>query len=170
MAVILMDWSDGVGTFLKLVVIGAISGGILAAVMKVICRITGNKADILLYNMDYIPILKQWSDKKITGILFHYGTCIASAVVLYYLAHSIRMGDGYMAIYPCIYCGRRHPLFPQCIDGYAAGTGRFHGMVLLDPWTWNIRNVCGSSDHFMDIKLFPSCENRINSLKYLEHL
>lgn len=73
------------GTFLKLVVIGAISGGILAAVMKVICRITGNKADILLYNMDYIPILKQWSDKKITGILFHYGTCIASAVVLYYL-------------------------------------------------------------------------------------
>ncbi|WP_373446012.1 hypothetical protein [Salinicoccus bachuensis] len=95
----LMDWSDGMGVFLKLVVIGAISGVILAAVMKVICRITGSKADILLYNMDYIPILKQWSDKKITGILFHYGTCIASAVVLYYLL--IPFGWG-MDVWPYI--------------------------------------------------------------------
>ncbi|GAA3713918.1 hypothetical protein GCM10022378_00910 [Salinicoccus jeotgali] len=72
-------------TFLKLVLIGFISGVLLAAIMKTVRKVTGNKADILLYNMDYIPVLKQWSDKSITGILFHYATCISSAVVLYYI-------------------------------------------------------------------------------------
>ncbi len=72
-------------TFLKLIVIGTISGVILAAVMKLVRKVTGNKADILLYNMDYIPGLKQWADKWITGVIFHYVTCIASAVVLFYM-------------------------------------------------------------------------------------
>lgn len=71
--------------FLMLVVIGTISGVILAAAMKLVRIVTGNKADILLYNMDYIPGLKQWADKKITGLIFHYVTCIVSAVVLFYL-------------------------------------------------------------------------------------
>lgn len=71
--------------FSKLVLIGFISGVLLAAIMKIIRKTTGNKADILLYNMDYIPVLKQWSDRSMTGILFHYATCISSAVVLYYI-------------------------------------------------------------------------------------
>lgn len=72
-------------TFLKLIIIGVASGLILAAVMKIIRKTTGNKAYILLYNMDYMPVIKRWSDKWITGVAFHFATCICSAVVLYHL-------------------------------------------------------------------------------------
>lgn len=72
-------------TFLMLVIIGAISGFILGLVMKIVRMVTGNEGEILLYNMDYIPILKRWADKNITGLIFHYMTCIVSAVVLFYL-------------------------------------------------------------------------------------
>lgn len=72
-------------TFLSLVIIGFIAGIILALIMKIICTNTGNKADVLLYNMDYMPVLKKWSDRWITGVVFHYVTCIASVVVLFYI-------------------------------------------------------------------------------------
>ncbi|MDO5359464.1 MAG: hypothetical protein Q4E92_01760 [Jeotgalicoccus sp.] len=72
-------------TLLKLIIIGFVAGAILAAAGKIIRIVTGNKAEILLYNMDYMPFIKRWSDKWITGIIFHYTTCIASAVVLFYM-------------------------------------------------------------------------------------
>lgn len=72
-------------TLLKLIIIGFISGLILASAGKIIRLVTGNKAEILLYNMDYMPVFKRWSDKWITGIIFHYMTCIVSAVVLFYM-------------------------------------------------------------------------------------
>lgn len=72
-------------TLLKLIIIGFISGLILAAAGKIIRLVTGNKAEILLYNMDYMPVFKRWSHKWITGIIFHYMTCIVSAVVLFYM-------------------------------------------------------------------------------------
>ena len=72
-------------TLLKLMIIGFVAGAILAAVGKFIRITTGNKAEILLYNMDYMPVIKRWSDKWITGIIFHYTTCIVSAVVLFYM-------------------------------------------------------------------------------------
>ncbi|TVT27644.1 hypothetical protein FO441_08015 [Salinicoccus cyprini] len=71
--------------FLKLVLAGAVSGVVFTLVMKLIRLFTGNKADVLFYNIDYIPVLKQWSDHKLLGILFHYFCCIASAVVMYLL-------------------------------------------------------------------------------------
>lgn len=88
------------GTFLLLILIGTISGMILAAVMKLVRIVTGNKANILLYNMDYIPILKQWADKKITGLIFHYVTCISSTVVLFYLLIPFNLE---FAIWPYIF-------------------------------------------------------------------
>lgn len=72
-------------TFFLLVIIGAISGFILGLVMKIVRIVTGNEGEILLYNMDYIPVLKRWADKSITGLIFHYMTCIVSAVVLFYM-------------------------------------------------------------------------------------
>lgn len=87
-------------TFLMLILIGAISGIILAGVMKLVRIVTGNKADILLYNMDYIPVLKQWDHLKVTGLIFHYVTCIASAVILYYLLIPF---DLVYAIWPYIF-------------------------------------------------------------------
>lgn len=72
-------------TFLSLILIGFISGTVLSLVMKVIRVITGSKADILLYNMDYMPVLRKWSNRWITGVIFHYVTCIGSFTVLFYL-------------------------------------------------------------------------------------
>ena len=72
-------------TFLKLIIIGFISGLILAATAKIIRFTIGSKAEILLYNMDYMPVIKRWSDQWITGIIFHYVTCISSVVVLFYM-------------------------------------------------------------------------------------
>lgn len=86
--------------FLLLILIGTISGTVLAAIMKFVRIATGNKAEILLYNMDYIPILNQWAHKRSTGIIFHYMTCISSAVILYYLLIPFRLE---FAIWPYIY-------------------------------------------------------------------
>ncbi|CAD2079802.1 hypothetical protein GCM10007275_12460 [Jeotgalicoccus coquinae] len=72
-------------TLIKLIITGFISGAILAATGKTIRLVTGNKAEILLYNMDYMPVFKRWSDKWITGIIFHYMTCIVSAAALFYM-------------------------------------------------------------------------------------
>lgn len=87
-------------TFLLLILIGAVSGVVLAAIMKLVRIATGNKAEILLYNMDYIPVLKQWAHLRITGLIFHYLTCISSAVVLYYLLIPFQLE---FAIWPYIF-------------------------------------------------------------------
>ncbi|MFC3418569.1 hypothetical protein ACFOLA_03655 [Salinicoccus hispanicus] len=71
--------------FLKLVLAGAVSGVVFTLIMKLIRLTTGNKADVLFYNIDYIPILKKWSDSRVLGILFHYFFCMASAVMMHLL-------------------------------------------------------------------------------------
>lgn len=95
------DWrTDSMETFLLLILIGFIAGVVLAGVMKLVRFTTGNKAEILLYNMDYIPFLKQWAHLPITGLIFHYVTCISSAVILYYLLIPFNLE---LAIWPYIY-------------------------------------------------------------------
>lgn len=91
---------DAMETLLLLVLIGTISGTILAGVMKLVRVATGNQADILLYNMDYIPVLKQWADKRSTGLIFHYVTCISSTVILFYLLLPFKLE---YAIWPYIF-------------------------------------------------------------------
>lgn len=104
-------------TFLMLVIIGAISGFILGLVMKIVRILTGNEAEILLYNMDYIPILKRWTDKSITGLAFHYMTCTVSAVVLFYLLVPL---------------GFERDIWPYVLV-YAAGGGALFFLSRLTP-------------------------------------
>ncbi|OZU90585.1 hypothetical protein CIL03_05440 [Virgibacillus indicus] len=70
--------------FSKLVLIGIIAGTVLAVSLKIVRLLTGNPASILLYNMDYIPLLKMWDEILGAGLLFHFITCIVSVVVLFY--------------------------------------------------------------------------------------
>lgn len=70
--------------FFKLVIIGLTAGSILAAAMTIIYRLTGNQAYILLYNLDYIPVLKIWGTSSIVGLSFHYVTCIVSVLIIFY--------------------------------------------------------------------------------------
>lgn len=75
--------------FRRLVVIGMIAGIILALSLKVIQVLTGNQAYVLLFNFDYIPVIQDWEPQLAVGYLFHFITCIASAVVLFYLLRLI---------------------------------------------------------------------------------
>src|SRR5699024_7158111 len=80
-----LTWRIKMIIFIKLILIGIISGIILTGVVRAFRLITGCKVDILHYKMDYMPYVNKWSDYWITGILLHYATCIASAVILFSL-------------------------------------------------------------------------------------
>ncbi|GAB3059720.1 hypothetical protein ACFOU0_05250 [Salinicoccus sesuvii] len=71
--------------FLKLVLTGIVSGVVFTAILKFIRLVTGNKANMLFYNINYIPILKHWSHSRLLGRLFHYSCCMASVVIMYLL-------------------------------------------------------------------------------------
>lgn len=70
---------------IKLMTTGIIGGVTLTFVMYFINIATGNKAYILLYNVDYIPILRQFQDSTIVGFVFHFVFCMISVIVLFYL-------------------------------------------------------------------------------------
>ncbi|GAA0603762.1 hypothetical protein GCM10009001_21030 [Virgibacillus siamensis] len=76
--------------FVKLVFIGILAGIILAGFLNIIQSLTGNQAYILLFNMDYIPVLSQWNNVPGIGLIFHFITCITSVVVLYFILQLMR--------------------------------------------------------------------------------
>lgn len=80
----------------KLVSTAFIAGIVLAGFLNIIQSLTGNHAYILLFNMDYIPVLKQWNDVPGIGLIFHFATCIASVVVLFYLLKPNRMHEKFL--------------------------------------------------------------------------
>jgi len=86
----------------KLVVIGFISGCILATFLLLVNMVTDNKAYILLFNVDYIPLLRNiWSQPGI-GIVFHFVFSILSVVGLYYILHLLHWEQKvmtYVAVY-----------------------------------------------------------------------
>ncbi|ARF17843.1 hypothetical protein CSV61_07625 [Sporosarcina sp. P3] len=71
--------------FWQLVGIGIAGGAVLALLMLVIWAVTGNEAYILLYNVDYFPIIHVFSHVLWFGIVFHFVFCIASVLGLFYL-------------------------------------------------------------------------------------
>jgi len=75
--------------FLLLVTVGIIGGTGLSLFMELVRILTGNPASILLYNLDYMPVLRKWNHIRGTGWAFHFATCIASVVVLFYLLQFI---------------------------------------------------------------------------------
>lgn len=65
--------------------IGMISGIILALFLKIIELTTGNIVYHLLFDVSYIPILNTWKPVWLIEVLFHFGTCIVSITMLYYV-------------------------------------------------------------------------------------
>lgn len=68
---------------LKLTTIGLFSGVVLMLILKIVMVLTGNTAYILLFNFDYIPIVKDLKPTWLFGYIFHFMTCIISVIVLY---------------------------------------------------------------------------------------
>lgn len=63
-------------SLLKLFTIGVIAGFILAGFLIFIHLLTGNEAYILLFNVDYIPILKDFPYETATGLMLHFVICV----------------------------------------------------------------------------------------------
>lgn len=89
---------------LKLIIIAIIGGIGLAILMQLIKVITGNKAYILLYNVDYIPLLKQFQDSFIFGLVFHFLFCIISVIGLFYLLKPFQFERNFLP-YLLVYSG-----------------------------------------------------------------
>ncbi|MGM8365797.1 hypothetical protein ACLIBG_10005 [Virgibacillus sp. W0181] len=70
---------------IKLIVIGFISGIILALFLKGIKLLNNTHAYDLLFNFDYIPVINHWEPDYLWGTIFHYSTCVFSVVALYYI-------------------------------------------------------------------------------------
>ncbi|HLQ73163.1 MAG TPA: hypothetical protein VK125_02965 [Bacillota bacterium] len=73
-------------TFVKFSMITFISGSILAGVLKIVQIFFHVPSYMLLFNMDYIPLLKQWNDVTGSGYVFHFLFCFISIVGLFYIA------------------------------------------------------------------------------------
>ncbi|GGK00897.1 hypothetical protein GCM10007063_24010 [Lentibacillus kapialis] len=69
----------------KLGIIGVIGGIILLSLLKIVQVLTGSQAYVLLFNTDYIPLMKDWGPKDIGGFVFHFVFCIVSVVALFHI-------------------------------------------------------------------------------------
>jgi|SRR5699024_217173 len=87
-------------TFNKLFVISMITGSILAGSLKIVQVLFQVDSYILLFNMDYIPFLRQWNDIFGAGYIFHFVFCFLSIVGVYYLAKLVQLENR-----PLIYLG-----------------------------------------------------------------
>lgn len=76
---------------LKLTTIGLFAGLVLMLVLKLVMTLTGNTAYVLLFNFDYIPILNELKPVWLFGYLFHFLTCIFSAIGLFYILKTWKM-------------------------------------------------------------------------------
>lgn len=88
----------------KLTLIGLIAGTALAASLIIVYWMTGNMAFYLLFNVDYIPILKEMRPTIVIEIAFHYLFCIVSVILLYYVLAFFRLEHRVM-IYVIVYTG-----------------------------------------------------------------
>lgn len=73
---------------LKLIAIGFIAGSVLSLVLKIVMLLSGNTAYVLLFNFDYIPVVKDLKPIWLFGYIFHYLTCVVSVIALFYILKS----------------------------------------------------------------------------------
>jgi len=77
--------------FSKLLGIGIISGLILGGVLGIVQQFTNKKVYLLLMNVDYIPIVKDWNVGPVMGFIFHLIVSVALVFVLYYVLKKLKL-------------------------------------------------------------------------------
>lgn len=75
----------------RITLVSFISGIILIAVLYLFKFLHTSRAYDLLFNFEYIPIVGTYNDNALLGILFHFGTCIVSTIVLYYIVKAFHV-------------------------------------------------------------------------------
>src|SRR5699024_575800 len=114
---------------MKLSLIGIIAGIVLAAFLKMIQLLTGNKAYVLLFEVDYVPILQHLYPVSVVQFAFHFGTCILSVIVLYFFLRFFHLEKTVVAYVAFIMIGSSilylltmlSPKTPDVTDMFALG-------------------------------------------------
>lgn len=75
----------------RITIVSIISGIMLIAVLCLFKFLHTSRAYDLLFNFEYIPIVGAYNDNALLGILFHFGTCIVSTIVLYYIVKAFHV-------------------------------------------------------------------------------
>lgn len=84
---------------LKLTTIALVAGFVLMLILKVVMAITGNTAYVLLFNFDYIPVVKDLKPVWLFGYIFHFLTCIVSVIALF---HILKTWNWQKVVFPYI--------------------------------------------------------------------
>ncbi|WP_339226425.1 hypothetical protein NSQ77_12890 [Oceanobacillus sp. FSL K6-2867] len=69
----------------KLISIGSISGIILGIFLKLVERSTGETVYVLLLNVDYIPVIKDWNMQEAAEFGLHLVVSVLLVLCIYYL-------------------------------------------------------------------------------------
>lgn len=75
----------------KLLGTGVISGFVLGCILGIIQQFTDKKVYLLLMNVDYIPIVKDWDVGPVMGFVFHLLVSIAVVLVLYSILKKLNL-------------------------------------------------------------------------------
>src|SRR5690625_3967958 len=77
-------------TFMKSVLIGAVSGFILGGCLGLVQHVTHKKVYTLLMNVDYIPVVKDWQVGSIIDFSFHLIVSVAIVFILYFMLKKLK--------------------------------------------------------------------------------
>ncbi|HLQ95565.1 MAG TPA: hypothetical protein VK108_04200 [Pseudogracilibacillus sp.] len=108
-----------------LTIIGVIAGVFLAVFLRVMQQLTGSQAYILLFNVDYIPILNALYPASLIEAAFHFGTCVASTIFLYYFFRFFHLEKKVIAYAAVVFMG----------------SGILYFLTVLSPYTPPITDV-----------------------------
>lgn len=75
----------------RITIVSFISGIMLIAVLYLFKFLHTSRAYDLLFNFEYIPIIGAYNGNMALGLLFHFGTCIISTIVLYYIVKAFHV-------------------------------------------------------------------------------
>ncbi|WP_373894102.1 hypothetical protein ACUL41_01715 [Virgibacillus natechei] len=74
--------------FVKLVVMGILSGLVLGGYLKIVEQLTAKQVYTLLLNVDYLPIIQDWSLSEIQEFSLHMVVSVWLAIALYFILGS----------------------------------------------------------------------------------
>lgn len=75
--------------FIKVIMAGFFSAMVLGGFLKIVEQLTGKMVYVLLLNVDYFPIIKDWQLSEITAFLLHVFVSVILAIILYKLFYKL---------------------------------------------------------------------------------
>ena len=73
------------GKLIKLVIVGTLGALVLGGFLKISEQITGKAVYVLLLNVDYFPIIKNWHMNEPVEFLLHVFVSIILVMILYWI-------------------------------------------------------------------------------------